>query len=88
MKAPHRCLVIVPSTTPERYAQLVTAFADDPRVFVLRDRRGGERPLDSVGVFAVGGGDVDPALRRSVEEKLRSLGALRGPTASDRERSL
>jgi len=82
MKPPHRCFVIVPSTTPELYSRLATAFADDPQVFVLRDRRGGQRALGSVGVFAVGGGDLDPALRRSVEEKLRSLGAMRGPTAS------
>lgn len=73
MNAPPRCLVIVPNTTPKLYSLLVAAFADDPRVFVLRDRRGGERPLDSVGVFAVGGGEVDAALRQSVEAKLRSL---------------
>lgn len=74
MKPPHRCLVIAPNTIPELYSQLVTAFADDPQVFVLRDRRGGEGALGSVGVFAVGGGELDAALGRSVEEKLRSLG--------------
>jgi hypothetical protein len=82
MEAPHRCFVIVPSTTPELYARLATAFAADPQVFVLRDRRGGARAIDTVGVFAVGGGDVDPALRRSVEEKLRGMGVLGGRTAS------
>ena len=83
MNPPHRCFVIVPTTTPELYDQLVTAFADDPRVFVLRDRRGGARSLASVGVFAVGGGDLDAALRRSVEDTLRSVGAMRGHGGRD-----
>jgi hypothetical protein len=74
MKMPHRCFVIVPSTMSELYSQLVTAFADEPQVFVLRDRRKGDRSLEAIGVFAVGGGDLDPALRRSVEAKLRGLG--------------
>jgi hypothetical protein len=74
MKMPHRCFVIVPSTMSDLYAQLVTAFADEPQVFVLRDRRKGQRSLEAIGVFAVGGGELDPALRRSVEAKLRSLG--------------
>jgi hypothetical protein len=81
MNAPHRCFVVVPTTAPEHYSQLVTAFADDPQVFVLRDRRGGRPALDSVGVFAVGGGEMDAALRHSVEEKLRRLGVARGSTA-------
>jgi hypothetical protein len=79
MKPPHRCFVIVPSTTVELYDRLVVAFADDPRVFVLRDRRGGQRALDSVGVFAVGGGDMDAGLRRSVEDTLHRLGVIGGP---------
>jgi hypothetical protein len=73
----------------DHYAQLVSAFADEPQVFVLRDRRKfPRRPLDlrlrlqrlepqtslELGVFAVGGGELDPELRRSVEAKLRSLG--------------
>ncbi|HUK64569.1 MAG TPA: hypothetical protein VLV15_14600, partial [Dongiaceae bacterium] len=71
MKTPHRCFVVVPSGTPDLHAQLVAAFVDEPQVFVLRDRRKGERALDTVGVFAVGGGELDPTLRRSVEVKLR-----------------
>ena len=55
MKMPHRCFVIVPSTMSDLYAQLVTAFADEPQVFVLRDRRKGDRSLEAIGVFAVGG---------------------------------
>jgi hypothetical protein len=74
MNPPQRCLVIVPSTDPELYAQVVTALARDPQVFVLRDRRGGEGAAGAVGVFAVGGGGLDPALRRSVEDRLRGLG--------------
>jgi hypothetical protein len=70
-----QCFVIVPSTMPELHARLVEAFAEDPRVFVSRDRRTGDRALSSVGVFAVGGGDLDPELRRAVEDKLRQLGA-------------
>jgi hypothetical protein len=81
MKAPHRCFVIVPNSVPELYGQLVTAFVDDPQVFVLRDRRGGERAIGAVGVFAVGGGELDAALRRFVEDKLRTLGVMRGPAA-------
>lgn len=81
MNVPHRCFVIVPSSTPELYTQLVAAFADDPQVFVLRDRRGGRRALEAVGVFAVGGGELDPALRQGVEERLRRLGVARGSTA-------
>lgn len=80
---PHRCFVIVPTSTPELYDQLVTVFADEPRVFVLRDRRGGARSIDSVGVFAVGGGDVEAALRRSVEDRLRGVGAMRGDGGRD-----
>lgn len=84
MNPPQRCFVIVPASAPELYDQLVTVFADDPRVFVLRDRRGGARSLDSVGVFAVGGGDLDAELRRSVEDKLRGVGAMRGDGGRDR----
>ena len=74
MSAPHRCLVVVPAALPELHARLVAAFADDSRVFVLQDRRTGAAALRSVGVFAVGGGTLDPALRVAVEEKLRLLG--------------
>jgi hypothetical protein len=74
MSAPARCLVIVPSEMAELHARLVAAFADDPRVFVLQDRRAGSGALSSVGIFAVGGGDVDPILRLDVEDKLRTLG--------------
>jgi hypothetical protein len=69
-----RCLVIVPDDAPELYARLVTAFLDDAWVFVLRDRRAGARTLRSVAMFAVGGGPLDPDLRRRVEDKLRGLG--------------
>jgi hypothetical protein len=81
MRPPHRCLVIVPTATPDLYARLVAAFADDPQVFVLRDRRGGQRAIGSVGVFAVGGGELDAALRKSVDDTLRGLGVARGPSA-------
>lgn len=74
MSVPHRCLVVVPSVMAEVHARLVAAFADDPRVFVLQDRRTGSGALRSVGVFAVGGGELDPPLRLAVEEKLRLLG--------------
>ncbi len=60
----------------ELHARLVTAFADEPQVFVLRDRRKGDRAIDAVGVFAVGGGELDPILRRSVEATLRDLGVV------------
>jgi hypothetical protein len=58
----------------ELHAQLVAAFVDDPQVFVLRDRRTDDGALRSVGVFAVGGGALDPALRTAIEAKLRRLG--------------
>jgi hypothetical protein len=74
MSTPHRCLVIVPGAVSELHARLVAAFADDPRVFVLQDRRTGVGALRAVGVFAVGGGELEPALRTAVEEKLRLLG--------------
>jgi hypothetical protein len=74
MSTPQRCLIIVPNTVPQLYTQLVAAFAADPRVFVLRDRRVDDRSVSAVGVFAVGGGELDPALRSVVEEKLRGLG--------------
>jgi hypothetical protein len=74
MSAPARCLVIVPSVMAELHGRLVAAFADDPRVFVLQDRRADAGALRSVGIFAVGGGDVDPILRLDVEKKLRALG--------------
>jgi hypothetical protein len=70
-----RCLVIVPADAPDLYARLVTAFLNNPSVFVLRDRRLGGRALRSVEVFAVGGGEVEPALRGTVEQELRRLGA-------------
>jgi len=76
MKTQPRCFVIVPSTMSELYPRLVTAFNNEPQVFVLRDRRKGDRALDAVGVFAVGGGDLDPILRQSVEAKLRGLGVV------------
>jgi hypothetical protein len=74
MSMPQRCFVIVPSGLPDVYTKLVAAFANDPRVFVLRDRRMDAGALQAVGIFAVGGGKLDPALRTTVEEKLRELG--------------
>jgi hypothetical protein len=74
MKTEPRCFVVVPSAMTELHARLVTAFTDEPQVFVLLDRRKGARAISDVGVFAVGGGELDPALRRSVESKLRGLG--------------
>jgi hypothetical protein len=75
MAIAQRCLVIVPADALELYARLVAAFLGNPRVFVLRDRRLETRALCSVEVFAVGGGDLEPALRRVVEDELRRLGA-------------
>jgi hypothetical protein len=69
-----RCFVIVPNTTPDLHTRLASAFADDARVFVLRDRRTDDKAITKVGIFAVGGGALDPALRRAVEDKLRALG--------------
>jgi hypothetical protein len=75
MSTSPRCFVIVPSAMLELHAKLVAAFVDDPQVFVLRDRRTDDgRALRTVGVFAVGGGELDPALRTALEEKLRRLG--------------
>jgi hypothetical protein len=76
MAVGQRCLVVVPADASELHARLVAAFLNNPRVFVLRDRRGGDRVLPSVEVFAVGGGELDPDLRRLVEDELRGLGAL------------
>ena len=70
-----RCLVIVPADSPELYARLVTAVLNNPRVFVLRDRRLEGRALRSVEVYAVGGGELNPSLRADVEGELRRLGA-------------
>jgi len=75
MTAPQRCLVIVPADTLDLYARLVTAFVENPQVFVLRDRRRESRALQSVEVYAVGGGELEPSLRRAVEDELRRLGA-------------
>jgi len=72
-----RCLVIVPADAPDLYARLVAAFIDNPRVFVSRDRRVGDRALRSVEVFAVGGGELDPGLRSTIDLELRRLGARR-----------
>jgi hypothetical protein len=74
MSTPQRCFVIVPNGSPAVYSQLVAAFANDPRVFVLRDRRLDAGALRAVGIFAVGGGELDPTLRAAVEDKLRQLG--------------
>ena len=74
---PQRCLVIVPADAPEVYVRLVSAFVDNPRVFVSRDRRLGERALRTVEIFAVGGGELDPALKATVENELRRLGVTR-----------
>jgi hypothetical protein len=71
----HRCLVIVPAEALDLYAKLAAAFLDNPKVFVLRDRRIEGRALRSVEVFAVGGGELDPTLRSVVEGELRRLGA-------------
>ena len=75
MAVGQRCLVVVPADAPDLYARLVAAFVNSPQIFVLRDRRDSERGLRSVEVYAVGGGELDPALRRRVEDELRSLGA-------------
>lgn len=75
---PQRCLVIVPAEASDLYARLVTAFLNNPRVFVSRDRRQGDRALRSVEIFAVGGGELEPDLRRVVEDELRRAGVQRG----------
>ena len=75
MTVGQRCLVVVPADAAEMYAKLVAAFLHNPRVFVLRDRRLGDRGLRSVEVFAVGGGDLDADLRRLIEDELRRHGA-------------
>jgi hypothetical protein len=75
MAVGQRCLVVVPADASELHARLVAAFLNNPRVFVLRDRRGDDRGLGSVEVYAVGGGELDPDLRRLVEDELRGLGA-------------
>jgi hypothetical protein len=75
MAVGQRCLVVVPADASDLYARLVAAFVNSPQVFVLRDRREGERGLRAVEVYAVGGGELDPALRRRVEDELRGLGA-------------
>lgn len=69
--------MIVPADQPDAYAKLVSAFANNPQVFVSRDRRLGDRALRSVEVFAVGGGRLDSTLRRVVEDELRRLGIER-----------
>jgi len=74
---PQRCLVIVPADAADVYARLVTAFLNNPRVFVSRDRRLGERALRTVEIYAVGGGELEPDLRRQVEDELRRLGVRR-----------
>jgi hypothetical protein len=75
MDSGQRCLVIVPADAADLYARLVTAFLHNGQVFVLRDRRHETRTLTSVEVFAVGGGELEPTLRRTVEDELRRLGA-------------
>ena len=76
MRGVHRCFVVVPFENSELYNRLVSAFRHDPAVFVMRDRRSGERAVGAVGVYAVGGGPLDPVLRRAVEDTLRAFGAL------------
>jgi hypothetical protein len=71
-----RCLVIVPSDAAELYTRLVAAFHGRSQVFVLRDRRTDARTVSSIGLFAVGGGELDPRLRQQVEDELRRLGAM------------
>jgi len=69
--------VIVPADAADLYARLVTTFLNNPRVFVSRDRRLGERALRTVEIYAVGGGELEPDLRRVVEDELRRLGVPR-----------
>ena len=66
-----RCLIIVPRGQAELCSELVVHFARDSRVVVRFDARHGDRAADGVGIFAVGGGDLDPQLREYVEEQLR-----------------
>ena len=69
--------MIVPADAADVYARLVTTFLNNPRVFVSRDRRLGERALRVVEIYAVGGGELEPDLRRLVEDELRRLGVPR-----------
>ena len=75
MSVGQRCLVIVPADAPDLYARLVTAFLKNPQVFVSRDRRSGTRAIRKVELYAVGGGTLDPALRKTIEDELRRAGA-------------
>jgi hypothetical protein len=75
MSVGQRCLVIVPADAPDLYAKLVTAFIKNAQVFVSRDRRTGNRALRKVEIFAVGGGELEAALRKTVEDELRRVGA-------------
>ena len=63
----------MPAEAADLYARLVSAFLNNPRVFVSRDRRLGERALRAVEIFAVGGGELEADLRRQVEDELRRL---------------
>ena len=73
-----QCLIIVPRQEPDLYARVREHFAADTRVFVRMDSRTGDRATRRMEIFAVGGGDLDPALRAHVDEQLRQLRASLG----------
>jgi hypothetical protein len=77
-----QCLIIVPRREPELYARLREHFAGDTRVFIRLDSRTGERAIDRMEIFAVGGGGALTAeLRAHVEAQ---LGLLRKPPEAPR----
>lgn len=68
-----QCLIIVPRHEPDLYARVREHFAADTRVFVRMDSRTGERTSRRMEIFAVGGGELDPELKRFVDQELRQL---------------
>ena len=71
MSAGAGCLIIVPQDQPELYQRLSAQFSQHASIKVRLDARGGDRASSEVELFAVGGGDLDPALRAYVEEQIR-----------------
>jgi hypothetical protein len=68
-----QCLIIIPRQEADLYARVREHFAADTRVFVRMDSRSGDRSSRRMEIFAVGGGDLDPALRAFVNEQLKQL---------------
>jgi hypothetical protein len=68
-----QCLIICPRNDPKTYERIATAFAGDRRVIVRPDLRTGLRAICRVEIFAVGGRELCPELRRLVTERLSQL---------------